>query len=161
VFSTIYFFFKSGCLINLKARVQINKKITLGKGTVVKSFAVIQTSGGRISIGKDCAVSSFNHISTGEADVLIGDQVRIGPSVSIIGSNRVFRKKDIPILKQGFTHKGIKIGNDVLIGAGVTILDGCTIGEGAVIGAGSVVTKDVPDFSVVFGVPAQIVFNRS
>lgn len=52
------------------------------------------------------------------------------------------------------------IKNDVFIGVNVTILDGVIIGDGAVIAAGSVVTKDVPDFAVVAGVPAKILKYR-
>lgn len=54
----------------------------------------------------------------------------------------------------------ITIGNDVWIGANVIILDGLTIGDGAIIGAGSVVTKDVPDFAIVGGVPAKVIKYR-
>lgn len=57
-------------------------------------------------------------------------------------------------------RKQIIIGNDVFIGANVTILDGITIGDGAVIGAGSVVTKDIPPYSVAYGVPIQILKKR-
>jgi len=52
------------------------------------------------------------------------------------------------------------IKNDVFIGVNVTILDGVVIGNGAVIGAGSVVTKDVPDYAIVVGVPAKIIKYR-
>ena len=63
-------------------------------------------------------------------------------------------KKDVPI------GKGTIIGNDVWICAGSIIRAGVKIGDGAVIGAGAVVTKDVPDFAIVVGVPARILKFR-
>lgn len=158
--STLYYFFRCRALINLDARVQLTGRISFGKGTVVKSFAVIQTSEGKIKIGKKCAISSFNHISAGRADIIIGDHVRISPHVTIVAATRNYRKKDKLVIEQGFNDKGIKIGNDVFIGAGAIILDGCEIGDGAVIGVGSVVTKDVPAYAIMFGSPAQVIFNR-
>ena len=65
-----------------------------------------------------------------------------------------------PMRTQGVTVKDVTIGNDVWIGARVTILAGVTIGDGAVIGAGAVVTKDVPPYAVVGGVPAKIIRFR-
>jgi acetyltransferase-like isoleucine patch superfamily enzyme len=160
VVSSLYYLFRYRCFINPKARVQFNGKISFGRGTVVKSFAIIQTGGGRIKIGENCAISSFNHISTNTADVVIGDHVRIGPHVTITGTTRNYRRKSMLIVDQGYTDIGIMIGNDVFIGSGVVITDGCEIGDGAVIGAGSIVTKDVSPYSVVFGVPARVIFNR-
>ena len=54
----------------------------------------------------------------------------------------------------------IKIGNDVWIGAKSIILDGVNIGDGAIIGAGALVTKDVPPYAIVGGVPAKIIRYR-
>jgi acetyltransferase-like isoleucine patch superfamily enzyme len=54
----------------------------------------------------------------------------------------------------------IDIGNDVWIGARATVLDGVRIGSGAIVGAGAIVTKDVPDYAVVGGVPAKILRYR-
>lgn len=55
---------------------------------------------------------------------------------------------------------GVRIGNDVWIGRGAMIMSGVTIGDGAVVAARAVVTKDVPAYSVVGGVPAKIVKPR-
>ena len=65
-------------------------------------------------------------------------------------------EKDLPFEE----YKQIRIGSDVWIGARAIILDGIQIGHGAVIAAGAVVTKDVPPYAVVAGVPASIIKYR-
>ncbi|MDP2631813.1 MAG: CatB-related O-acetyltransferase [Candidatus Uhrbacteria bacterium] len=57
-------------------------------------------------------------------------------------------------------HQTVTIGNDVWIGARAILVDGITIGDGVIIGAGAVVTKNVPDYAVVAGVPAKILRFR-
>ena len=91
----------------------------------------------------------------------IGDDVMMGENVTIITRNHRFSRTDKPMMDQGFEEeRPVYIGNDVWIGDKATILAGVKIGNGCIIGAGSVVTKDVPDYSVVAGVPAKIIKNR-
>jgi acetyltransferase-like isoleucine patch superfamily enzyme len=156
-----YYYLRYRCLVSRHARVQLSSRISCGRGTVVKPFAVIQTQGGRITIGRDSAISSFDHISTGLKDLVIGDHVRIAPSVTILGGSRNFELRDVLIVDQGSYHEGLTIGHDVLIGANTVILPGCHIGDGAVIGAGSVVNRAVPPYAIVAGVPARVLGERS
>lgn len=57
-------------------------------------------------------------------------------------------------------HKKVTIGNDVWIGCNATLMDGITIGDGAIIAAHALVTKDVPPYAIVGGVPAKILRYR-
>ena len=62
--------------------------------------------------------------------------------------------------QQGSRIPKVSIGNDVWIGMRVIIMPGVKVGNGVVIGAGAVVTKDVPDYAIVGGVPAMIIKFR-
>jgi acetyltransferase-like isoleucine patch superfamily enzyme len=146
--------------VSAQSRVQLTRQITFGPGTVVKPYAVVQTQGGRICTGRDCAISSFNHISTGTADIVLGDYVRLGPQVTILGGSRNFKQKDRLIIHQGSHHRSVCIEDDVLIGAGVVIMPGSRIARGAVIGALSLVNHDIPAYAIVAGAPARVIGKR-
>ena len=156
----LYYSLKYHCYVSTQARVQLTSKIAFGKGTVVKPYAILQTQGGRICTGQHCAISSFNHISTGIEDVILGDYVRTGPHVTILGGSRNFKQKNTLIIQQGSYHKSVSIEDDVLIGAGVVILPGSRIGKGAVVGALSLVNHDIPPYAIVAGVPAKVIGER-
>jgi acetyltransferase-like isoleucine patch superfamily enzyme len=66
----------------------------------------------------------------------------------------------VPIKDQGIVKSPIRIGPDVWIGTKVTVLRGAFIGQGSVLAAHAVITKDVPPYSVVVGVPGRVVRNR-
>ena len=93
--------------------------------------------------------------------VVLEDNVICGPYLFITDSNHEYRDPNVPISQQGAPEKEkdnqIIIGKDFWIGAHVSIIGNVKIGKHCVIAAGSVVNKDVPDYSVVGGVPARII----
>lgn len=94
-----------------------------------------------------------------ESDLTVGKYCSIaaGCKVFLGGNHRGEWISTYPMaLNHSYTNGPVTIGNDVWIGYGVTILSGVTIGDGAMIGAMSVVAKDVPDYGVVAGNPAEL-----
>lgn len=89
----------------------------------------------------------------------IGDYTLIGPYVQITDNKHSTRRGNL-IKYQKSSIKPISIGQDCWIGSGARILAGVTIGNGAVVGTNAVVTKDVPPFAVVGGVPARVIKYR-
>ncbi|MDT0576968.1 acyltransferase [Croceicoccus sp. F390] len=160
IFASVWWYMRHGALVSRSSRVQLGGDITFGKGAVVKPYTIIQTSGGKVMFGHNCRISSFNHIAAGNADVIVGNDVRTGSHVAIIGTTREYGQRDRLIHKQGYKDKGITIGSDVLIGAHSVLVDGCVIGKGAVIGVGSVVTGKVEPYAIIFGAPAKQIFAR-
>ncbi|MCD7890494.1 MAG: sugar O-acetyltransferase [Ruminococcus sp.] len=108
--------------------------------------------GKNIHIGKDVFVNSGCHFQD-QGGIKIGDSAFIGHNVVLATINHDLNPKN----NRKNIYAPIVIGNHVWIGSNATILQGVTIGEWAVVAAGAVVTKDVPPFSVVGGVPANII----
>ena len=142
----------------------VDENVRIGEGTKIWHFSHIQ-SGARI--GRNCVLGQNVNISN---NVVIGDSVKIQNNVSVYegvtledhvfcGPSAVFTNIAVPRSKypqagSGFYQKTL-VREGASLGANCTILCGVTIGRHALIGAGSVVTKDVPDFALVVGVPAK------
>ena len=107
-----------------------------------------------ISIGVDSKVG-FASFLDGRASLTIGNHVDMASEVMIYNSEHDLEAGDFA------AHDGpVNIGDYVFIGPRAIILPGVTIGRGAVVAAGAVVTKDVPDFAIVGGVPAKVIGER-
>ncbi len=140
--------------------LQIAGHITIGDYTLIAEYAMLITYSGYITLGSRCSVNPFTMLY-GTGGLEIGNNVHIGAHCTIVASNHIFKRVDIPISDQGSSGKGIKIDDDVWIGAGVRILDGAYIGKGAVVGAGAVVRGKVEPYTIVGGVPARQIGVRA
>ena len=144
----------------LRANTEHATGIRIDDGTVVHESALIGANNGQVTIGKHSWIGPFCLIY-GNGDVSIGDNVLIAAHTSINTVSHHYERCDIPINDQGIYCDPVNIEDDVWIGMNAVILQGVTIGRGAIVGAGAVVTRDVPPWSVVMGVPARVVSRRS
>jgi acetyltransferase-like isoleucine patch superfamily enzyme len=126
---------------------------SIGDETKVGAFVEIQKNA---LIGARCKISSHTFICDGveiEDECFIGHGVMFTNDVFPSAVNRdgtLQTEADWQVIKT-------KVKKCASIGSNATIIAGVTIGEGALVGAGSVVTKDVPDFAIVAGVPARVI----
>lgn len=126
---------------------------SVGDHTKIGAFVEIQKGA---SIGARCKISSHSFICEG---VVIEDEVFIGHGVmftndryprATIAGGRLQTEAD-------WTVEITRVRRGASIGTNATIVSGITIGEGALIGAGAVITKNVPDYAVVAGVPGRVI----
>ena len=146
--------FENGVLIFHPENIQLGNHVYIGHYTVLKAYYLNRfVIGDHVWIGQGC----FFHSAGG---IHIGNNVGIGPSVKIISSAHSLNKLDRPILQSPLKFAKVIIEDDSDIGIGSIILPGVVIGKGAQVGAGAVVTKNVPKYSIVAGVPAKVVSKR-
>lgn len=142
----------------------IDEPCEIGEGTKIWHFSHIMP---RCRIGKRCILGQNVHVATG---VIIGDNVKIQNNVSLydgtiveddvfLGPSCVLTNVSNPrsqIVRRHMYERTL-IRRGASIGANATIVCGTTIGRYAFIAAGAVVTKDIPDYALVMGVPGRIV----
>jgi len=139
--------------------VVLGDNVTVARFSTIQCTGVIRSIGVGLQIGNNSAVGAYSFIGA-QGGIEIGDNVIMGPRVGIYSENHIYQDLDKPIYLQGETRQGIIIESDCWIGSGAIILDGVHIGRGCVVAAGSVVSKDVPAYTVIAGVPARIVKER-
>jgi UDP-2-acetamido-3-amino-2,3-dideoxy-glucuronate N-acetyltransferase len=126
---------------------------TLGSGTRVGPFVEIQKNS---TIGENCKISSHSFICEG---VTIEDQVMIAHGVMFTNDlyPRAVNNCGELATEEDWELVPTVVRKRASIGSNATILCGIVIGQGALVGCGAVVTRDVPDYAIVAGVPARII----
>ena len=121
---------ESGTMIQIPFYVNIGRFTRIGKNVYINHLC------------------SFLDMGT----ITIGNDVLIGPKVNILSEEHPVNPKD----RKALMVRPVVIKNGAWIGAGATILPGVTVGENSVVAAGAVVNKNVPDNTVVGGIPAKV-----
>ncbi|MFB2537781.1 MULTISPECIES: acyltransferase [unclassified Acinetobacter] len=146
------------CFISPLAHIfaEPNRKIVIGDHCFIAADCVLH---GPLQIGNEVAINHHCTLDGGRKGIVLSNQVRMAAYCKLYAFNHGIHI-DSPIYQQAVTSKGIYIGKDVWLGANVGIVDGVNIGNHAVVGMNSLVSKDVDDFMIVAGNPAQIIGDR-
>lgn len=123
--------------------------ISVGKGTYGPICAIHSGPGGRLKIGNWCSIGP-------EVAFVFNNEHNTATFSTFPFKVKIAHSQPFEALSKG----GITVEDDVWLGYRATVLDGVTIGQGAVVAAGAVVTKDVPPYTIVGGVPATTIRKR-
>lgn len=133
-------------------------------GRNVRFQAFDRFSFGRISLGNDVYIGPGAKLSASDSFLRVGNKVQFGPNVTIMAGDHNVSELGKAIFDMHEARPEdnlpVEIDDDVWVGAGATILKGCRIGRGAIVAAAAVVTKSVPPYAIVVGVPARVVRFR-
>jgi acetyltransferase-like isoleucine patch superfamily enzyme len=153
---------EEGCeIVGLsKKGVVFGNRCTVGRfATIRPTNVLVNEAGEGLKMGNNSNIGPYSWVGC-SGYIEIGDNVMMGPRVSLLAENHNFDRTDIPMKDQGVTRGFIKIEDDCWLGANCSVLSGVTVGRGSIIATGAVVTKDVPPYSIVGGVPARIMRSR-
>jgi acetyltransferase-like isoleucine patch superfamily enzyme len=110
---------------------------------------------GRCVIGNHVWIGPQSYFDA--RDLVLEDYVGWGPGAKVLGSEHTGIPHDLPVIQTELVIRPVRVCAWADIGTNCVLLPGVTVGKGSIVGAGAVVTRDVPDFAIVAGVPAHFV----
>ena len=132
-------------------------RVQLDQGVAIQSGTTLNAIGSTIHIGANTIVGTHCHFGAYDKGITIGEDVLIASHCSMVDTQHIYADPDRLIKAQDYTSQGIVIEDDVWLGSGVVLMDGVRVGRGAIVGGGAVVTRDVPPYAIVVGIPAKII----
>lgn len=148
--------FGHGVRIGRGAIARHPETFEIGDSVVIGEQAFLQGRfDGRCIIGDRCWLGPQSYFDA--RDLVLEEAVGWGPGAKVLGSQHTGVPTDVAIIETDLRIEPVRVGAWADVGVNAVLLPGVTIGKGAIIGAGAVVTKDVPAFAVVAGVPARFV----
>jgi acetyltransferase-like isoleucine patch superfamily enzyme len=148
----------TGCFIAPEAAIfgEPGRAVVLGHRVAIAAQAFLH---GPLSLGDEVSVNARASLDGGGRGIVVGKGTRIASGAVLYAFDHGMAEAR-PIREQPVRSRGIVVGEDVWIGANAGITDGVTLGDHAVVAMGAVVTRDVPDWAIVAGVPARIIGDR-
>lgn len=159
--------YRKGVYIGLSVKLVGGGKIRLMEYAQIMPSTMIVSNGGVIEVGRQSEIGMYSRIAS-VGKVVIEDNVITGPHVFIADYNHEYNDPCKPVKYQGnrFCKRpdgtaNVIVGEGSWIGTNAVIVGNVHIGKHCVIGANSVVTKDIPDYCVVAGIPAKVIKQYS
>jgi galactoside O-acetyltransferase len=148
--------------IRLSSTVLGHRNIVLGhRFTSLGYLYLYAHDGGRLEVGDDCTVNTNVQFGAAGGKIVVGNHVMIAANVVIRAANHGMLRNGVPMDRQPQVGGVIRIGNDVWIGSNAVITADVEIADGTVVGAGAVVTRSTEPYSIVAGVPARKIGQRT
>jgi acetyltransferase-like isoleucine patch superfamily enzyme len=146
-------------LVVLDAKGEHNRGIEIGDGVFLGRGTILSCKDGDIVLGKHVNIGFLSEVFSGSS-VTVGDHGLFAAYTYLVGGGHQFDQAGVPVLEQGRSSRGIRLGPNVWLGTGAKVLDGVTIGADVVVGANAVVAQDLPDRVVAAGIPARVLRGR-